>query len=48
VSRLSLVSVKNSRNRSSMKLTHTHGGTRRRRAFQSLASFFANRLNLVE
>jgi hypothetical protein len=47
VSRLSLVSVKNSRNRSSMKLVHTPGA-RRRRAFQSLASFSANRLNLVE
>jgi hypothetical protein len=48
VSRLSLVSVKNSRNRSSMNWPTPHCGARCRRASQSLASFYAKRLNLVE
>src|SRR5450759_1656464 len=48
VSRLSLVSVRNSRNRSSMKQALGRTGARLRHAFQSVASFSAKRLILVE
>src|ERR1700722_15520981 len=48
VSRLSPVSVKNSRNKSSMKQAFEPTGARLRRAFRSLASFYAKRLILVE
>src|ERR1700712_3828758 len=46
VSRLSLVSVRNSRNKSSMKLAFVRAQLRH--AFQNLASFSAKRLILVE
>jgi hypothetical protein len=48
VSRLSPVSVKNSRNRSSMKPAFERIGARHRRAFWSPVSFYRKRLSLVE
>src|SRR5882757_1299580 len=48
VSRLSPVSVRNSRNKSSMKLAFAPTGTRHRRALRNLASFYAKGLILVE
>src|ERR1700684_3301027 len=48
VSRLSPVSVRNSRNKSSMKQAFEPPDVRLRHAFRSLASFYTKRLILVE